>query len=91
MYQQSNLKKETRYGLPTADQILFNRHYVVGYSYYFRQAAWALEIIDGDIKEVKRLDNFRPDYRVPECSWIRLQIGEIIPCFFRVRDRKGTD
>lgn len=62
----SNLKRETRYGLPAADQILFNRHYVLGYSYYFRQAKWALEIIDPDKTDVSRLDNFRPDYRIPE-------------------------
>lgn len=62
----SNLKRETRYGVPTADQILYNRYYVIGYSYYFRQAKWALEIIDPDKADVSRLDNFRPDYRVPE-------------------------
>lgn len=62
----ANLKRETRYGVPTADQILYNRHYSVGYSYYFRQAKWALEIIDPDKADVSRLDNFRPDYRVPE-------------------------
>ncbi|MFK7774323.1 MAG: DNA/RNA non-specific endonuclease [Saprospiraceae bacterium] len=65
MYHQ-NLKRETRYGLPTADQILYNRFYVLGYSYYFRQAKWTLEIIDPDKTEVQRLDNFRPDYRIPE-------------------------
>ncbi len=48
MQHQSNLKRETRYGLPTADQILYNRFYVLGYSYYFRQAKWALEIVDPD-------------------------------------------
>ena len=62
----SNLKKETRYGLPAADQILFNRYYVLGYSYYFRQAKWALEIIDNSDITVDRIDNFRSDYRVPE-------------------------
>ena len=62
----SNLKRETRYGLPTADQILYNRHYVLGYSYYFRQAKWALEIIDSDRTDVVRSNNFRSDYRVPE-------------------------
>ncbi|MFT4996609.1 MAG: endonuclease G, partial [Flavobacteriales bacterium] len=41
MQHHENLKKESRYGLPAADQILFNRHYVLGYSYYFRQAKWA--------------------------------------------------
>lgn len=64
----SNL--EMRYGCPAADQILVNRFYSVGYSYYFRQAKWALEIIDPDKKdldEVERLDNFRPDFRVPKC------------------------
>ena len=61
-----NLKRETRYGLPAADQILYNRHYVVGYSYYFRQAKWALEIVDPDKDLVERADNFRSDYRIPE-------------------------
>ena len=61
-----NLKRETRYGLPEADQILYNRHYVLGYSYYFRQAKWALEIIDPDTTDVERADNFRSDYRIPE-------------------------
>lgn len=66
MLNQSNLKRETRYGLPAADQILFNRNYVLGYSYYFRQAKWTLEIIDADKSDVERADNFRPDYRIPE-------------------------
>lgn len=61
-----NLKRETRYGLPNADQILYNRHYVLGYSYYFRQAKWALEIVDQKKLDVKRVDNFRSDYRIPE-------------------------
>lgn len=61
-----NLKRETRYGLPDADQILYNRHYVLGYSYYFRQAKWALEIVDPDTADVERKDNFRSDYRIPE-------------------------
>lgn len=61
-----SLRRETRYGMPAADQILFNRHYVLGYSYYFRQAKWALEIIDPDKSDVERADNFRPDYRIPQ-------------------------
>ena len=64
-----SLKRETRYGMPAADQVLFNRHYVVGYSYYFRQAKWALEIIDPDkedVTTVERMDNFRSDYRIPQ-------------------------
>lgn len=61
-----NLRRETRYGVPNADQVLCNRHYVLGYSYYFRQAKWALEIIDSGKIDVERANNFRPDYRVPE-------------------------
>jgi endonuclease G, mitochondrial len=61
-----NIKRETRYGLPNADQILYNRHYVLGYSYYFRQAKWALEIVDPDSTDQERADNFRSDYRIPE-------------------------
>ncbi len=64
-----SLKRETRYGMPAADHILFNRHYVVGYSYYFRQAKWALEIVDPnkeDITTVDRMNNFRSDYRIPK-------------------------
>ncbi|GJL75772.1 DNA/RNA non-specific endonuclease [Nitrosomonas sp.] len=64
-----SLKPETRYGCPAADHILINRFYVTGYSYYFRQAKWALEIVDPDKKimgEVQRLNNFRPDFRVPK-------------------------
>ncbi|GKT12705.1 MAG: endonuclease G, mitochondrial [Thiomicrorhabdus sp.] len=62
-------KTEMRYGCPAADQILINRYYSVGYSYYFRQAKWALEIIDPNkntLDDVARLDNFRPDLRVPK-------------------------
>jgi endonuclease G len=59
-------KPETRYGMPAADQILFNRHYSIGYSYYFRQAKWALEIVDPDKTDVKRADKFRSDYRIPQ-------------------------
>jgi endonuclease G len=56
---------ELRYGMPQADQILRNRHYTLGYSYYFRQAKWALEIIDPGKVDIERIDNFRPDYRIP--------------------------
>ncbi len=70
MQEMPSLKPETRYGMPAADQIIFNRYYVVGYSYYFRQAKWALEIIDPvkwteDDEIVERSDNFREDLRVP--------------------------
>ena len=59
-----SLRRETRYGMPAADQILFNRHYVLGYSYYFRQAKWALEIVDPEKINIERANNFRPDYRI---------------------------
>ncbi len=59
-----SLRRETRYGMPAADQVIFNREYVLDYSYYFRQAKWALEIVDPE-SEVERSDSFRPDYRVP--------------------------
>jgi endonuclease G len=52
--------------MPAADQLLFNRYYVLGYSYYFRQAKWALEIVDPDRTDINRADNFHPDYRIPE-------------------------
>ncbi len=69
MSEQMSLSTEMRYGCPAADQVLINRFYSVGYSYYFRQAKWALEIVDPDKKDldtVERLDNFRPDFRVPK-------------------------
>ena len=62
----TNSRREIRYGIPAADQIVFNRHYVLGYSYYFRQAKWALEIVDPDNLGLNRSNNFRPDYRIPE-------------------------
>ena len=65
----SALKAELRYGCPAADQIILNRFFTVGYSFYFRQAKWALEIVDPDKKDmdqVERLNNFRPDFRVPK-------------------------
>ena len=60
-----SLRREARYGMPAADHILYNRDYVLGYSYYFRQAKWALEIVDHNA-DAERADNFRPDYRLPE-------------------------
>jgi endonuclease G len=61
-----SIRRETRYGMPAADHVIFNRHYILGYSYYFRQAKWALEIVNPDNPDLERLDNFRPDYRIPE-------------------------
>jgi endonuclease G len=66
MSDQPDTRREARYGMPAADQIILNRQYIIGYSYYFRQAKWALEIVDPDMTDVDRADNFRPDYRVPE-------------------------
>ncbi len=70
MLELPSLRAETRYGMPAADQIMFNRYFVIGYSYYFRQAKWALEIVDPILwtdpeDVVERSENFRPDYRVP--------------------------
>ena len=59
-----SMRREVRYGMPAADQVVFNRHYVIGYSYYFRQAKWALEIVSQGDGE--RTGTFRPDYRIPE-------------------------
>jgi endonuclease G len=62
-------RPETRYGCPAADQVLINRFFTVGYSYYFRQAKWAMEIVDPDkknLEDVERLNNFRPDFRIPK-------------------------
>ena len=79
MLEMPSLKPESRYGMPAADQIMFNRFFVIGYSYYFRQAKWALEIVDpirwtDDDDTVDRLDNFRPDYRVP--PMFRADLGD---------------
>lgn len=62
---EANQRPEARYGIPTADQILINRYYIVGYSYYYRQAKWAMEIVDSGAKNVPRSDNFRSDFRIP--------------------------
>ena len=64
-----SLRPETRYGIPPADHMLFNRQYIVGYSYLFRQARWTMEVIDPDNSWVnipERLDGFREDMRIPE-------------------------
>ena len=67
MFNMSSANRETRYGMPAADQIVVNRHYTIGYSYYFRQAKWGLEIIDPDRSEnVDRFNNFRPDLPIPQ-------------------------
>jgi endonuclease G len=68
MYHQFQ-SRETRYGIPSADQILVNRFFTIGYSYYFRQAKWTLEIVDPDKKDmdtVERRNKFKSDYRIPK-------------------------
>ncbi len=48
MIELPSFRPETRYGMPTADRYLFNRQYIVGYAYIFRQARWAMELIDSE-------------------------------------------
>lgn len=66
------MQRELRYGYPVCDQVLTGRHFSIGYSWYFRQAKWTLEIINQQrdlVNEVTlqdRLDNFRADTRIPE-------------------------
>lgn len=66
------MQRELRYGAPVCDQILTGRHFTIGYSWYFRQAKWTLEIINRDrelvedLAVVERLDNFRADTRIPK-------------------------
>jgi len=73
------MQPELRYGAPLCDQILTNRHFSIGYSWYFRQPKWTLEIVNPDRppvfwkregesekSRIKRLDNFRADTRIPK-------------------------
>lgn len=66
------MQRELRYGAPVCDQILTGRHFSIGYSWYFRQAKWTLEIINrdrelvNDISGVARKDYFRADTRIPK-------------------------
>ena len=67
------MQHELRYGYPVCDQVLTGRHFTIGYSWYFRQAKWTLEIINRELLLVNdtvpgfdRLDNFRADTRIPE-------------------------
>ncbi len=62
------IQPELRYGAPVCDEILTGRYFTIGYSYYFRQAKWTLEIINRNqhlLTEVERFDNFRADTRIP--------------------------
>ena len=66
------IQPELRYGAPNCDQILTNRFFTVGYSWYFRQPKWTLEIINReadnvhDLPDVDRNNNFRADLRIPK-------------------------
>lgn len=67
------MQPELRYGAPVCDEILTGRFFTIGYSWYFRQAKWALEIINRNhflvgtvLTPVERLDNFRADIRIPK-------------------------
>lgn len=64
-----SMRPETRYGLPSAcDQLLFNRHYIVGYSNLLRQPRFAMELVTTETlrDEVERKDVFRADPRIDE-------------------------
>lgn len=65
------MQRELRYGAPVCDQILTGRYFTIGYSWYFRQAKWTLELVNRgrelatDLPAVERMDNFRADLRIP--------------------------
>lgn len=62
------IQRELRYGAPVCDMILTGRYFTIGYSWYFRQAKWVLEIINPNSHfewEIERRDNFRADIRIP--------------------------
>lgn len=62
------IQRELRYGAPVCDEVLTGRYFTIGYSWYFRQAKWVLEIVNPNAKfewEVERRNNFRADIRVP--------------------------
>ncbi len=63
------MQPELRYGAPVCDQILTGRFFTIGYSWYFRQAKWTLEIVNRNKREltsVERSNNFRADTRIPK-------------------------
>jgi endonuclease G len=64
------MQRELRYGAPVCDEILTGRYFTIGYSWYFRQAKWVLELINPNARfewEIEdRLDNFRADVRLPK-------------------------
>ena len=63
------MQPELRYGWPVCDEILTGRFFTIGYSWYFRQAKWTLEIINRNqylLTDVDRRDHFRADTRIPK-------------------------
>ena len=67
------MQPELRYGAPVCDEILTGRYFTIGYSWYFRQAKWTLEIINRNdylvgkvLEKAERFDNFRTDLRIPQ-------------------------
>lgn len=64
-----HIQRELRYGAPVCDEILTGRYFTIGYSWYFRQAKWVLEIVNPnsvfDLEGLERSDNFRADIRIP--------------------------
>ncbi|EDP72388.1 DNA/RNA endonuclease G [Flavobacteriales bacterium ALC-1] len=63
------MQPELRYGAPVCDQILTGRYFTIGYSWYFRQAKWTLEIVNRNQRELtsaERSNNFRADIRIPK-------------------------
>jgi len=62
------MQRELRYGAPVCDQILTGRYFTIGYSWYFRQAKWVLEIVNPNahlMSNTEREDKFRADLRIP--------------------------
>ncbi len=63
------IQPELRYGAPVCDELLTGRNFTIGYSWYFRQAKWTLEIVNPKKKlvtdDVERKDHFRADTRIP--------------------------
>ncbi|KAB1160440.1 DNA/RNA non-specific endonuclease [Tenacibaculum aiptasiae] len=63
------IQPELRYGAPVCDEILVGRYFTIGYSWYFRQAKWTLEIINRNkylLTKADRMNNFRADTRIPK-------------------------
>lgn len=63
------MQPELRYGAPVCDQIMTGRYFTIGYSWYFRQAKWVLELINPNqhlLTQTERKDHFRADIRIPK-------------------------